>query len=97
MCLAIPGKVLEIESDGDPKMGKVSFGGVQKRVCLEWLPDVKVGEYVIVHVGFALSKVNEEEALETIKMIQEMGDGLEDLDNSEEKNATDLKNQAQKN
>jgi len=79
MCLAIPGKVLEIETDVQPVMGKVSFGGINKRVCLEWLPDVKVGEYVIVHVGFALSKVDEEEALETIKMINEMGDALDEL------------------
>lgn len=83
MCLAIPGKVLEIESDVQPRMGKVSFGGVNKRVCLEWLPNVKVGEYVIVHVGFALSKVDEADALETIKMFNEMGSLLDELQGSE--------------
>ena len=75
MCLAIPGKVLEIESDLDPKMGKVSFGGLEKRVCLDWIPDIAVGDYVIVHVGFALSKLDEEEALETLRLIKEIEQG----------------------
>jgi len=74
MCLAIPGKVLEIDHSVSPVMGNVSFAGVQKSVCLEWLPDVRVGQYVIVHVGFALSTVDEEEALETLKMLREMGE-----------------------
>ncbi|HUI08902.1 MAG TPA: HypC/HybG/HupF family hydrogenase formation chaperone [Bacteroidota bacterium] len=74
MCLAIPGKVLEIDRSVSPVMGNVSFAGVQKNVCLEWLPDVRVGQYVIVHVGFALSTVDEEEALETLKMLREMGE-----------------------
>ncbi len=77
MCLAIPGKVLEIDTSSQPVMGKVSFGGIQKKICLEWVPDVKVGEYVIVHVGFAISKVDEKEALETLRMFEEIG-GLED-------------------
>ncbi len=79
MCLAVPGKVLEIDDHAQPKMGKVSFGGIQKQVCLEWLPDVKVGEYVIVHVGFALSKMDEQEALETLKILEEMEGGLGEL------------------
>jgi hydrogenase expression/formation protein HypC len=74
MCLAIPGKVLDIDTTVSPVMGNVSFAGVQKRVCLEWLPEVRVGEYVIVHVGFALSTVDEKEALETLRMLKEMGD-----------------------
>jgi hydrogenase expression/formation protein HypC len=74
MCLAIPGKVLEIDRSGSPVMGTVSFGGTQKKVCLEWLPEVRVGDYVIVHVGFALSTVDEQEALETLKMFKEMGE-----------------------
>lgn len=83
MCLAIPGKVLEIDSSASPLMGKVSFGGIQKQVCLEWLPDVKVGEYVIVHVGFAISKVDEQEAIETLKMFEEI-DNLKDEFKTEE-------------
>jgi hydrogenase expression/formation protein HypC len=74
MCLAIPGKVLSIDQGGTPLMADVSFGGISKKVCLEWLPDVREGEYVIVHVGFAISKVDEEEALETLRLFQEMGD-----------------------
>lgn len=74
MCLAIPGKVLEIDRSASPVMGNVSFGGTLKRVCLEWVPDVRVGDYVIVHVGFALSTVDEQEALETLKMFKEMED-----------------------
>ncbi len=84
MCLAIPGKVVEIETMVEPMMGKVSFGGIVKRICLDWVPEIKLGEYVIVHVGFAISKVNEEEALETIKMLQEMADGLDELNEGEQ-------------
>lgn len=80
MCLAIPGKVLEIDTTVQPTMGTVSFGGIQKRVCVEWIPDLKVGEYVIVHVGFAISRMNEEEAQETIKLLEEMAGGLEELE-----------------
>jgi hydrogenase expression/formation protein HypC len=72
MCLAVPGQLLEIERQGELAMGKVSFGGVKKMVCLDWVPEVKVGDYVIVHVGFALSIVDEKEALETIAMFEEM-------------------------
>ena len=80
MCLAIPGKLVSLDTETTPKMGKVSFGGITKNVCMEWLPEASVGDYVIVHVGFALSKVDEKEALETIKMIEEMGEGLDELD-----------------
>jgi hydrogenase expression/formation protein HypC len=79
MCLAIPGKVLEIDPVTQPKMGNVSFGGIQKRVCIEWVPEVAVGDYVLVHVGFALSKIDEQEALETLKLLSEMGDLAEEL------------------
>ena len=72
MCLAVPGKVLEINSDSKPIMGKVSFGGIQKDICLEWIPDVKVGDYVVVHVGFAISKMDEQEAMETLKLIDDI-------------------------
>jgi hydrogenase expression/formation protein HypC len=72
MCLAIPGKVVRIDAESHPKMGVVSFGGVEKGVCLEWLPDVQPGEYVIVHVGFALSKMDEVEAMETLRLIDEV-------------------------
>ncbi len=80
MCLAVPGKLLKIERDSVPVMGTVDFGGIQKRVCLDWMPEAKVGDYVIVHVGFAISTVDEEEALETLKMFKEMEGGLDELD-----------------
>jgi len=80
MCLAIPGKVVDIDRSVEPIMGNVSFGGIQKRACLEWLPDVKVGEYVIVHVGFAISKMDEAEAMETLKLLREMGEVASDLE-----------------
>jgi hydrogenase expression/formation protein HypC len=74
MCLAIPGKVLEINRSQQPVMGIVSFGGIRKEVCLEWLPEVEVGEYVIVHVGFAISRMNEQEAMETLDILTKMGE-----------------------
>lgn len=73
MCLAIPGKVVEINTNTQPMMGKVNFGGIRKEVCLEFVPDVKVGEYVVVHVGFAISKMDEAEAQETLKLLEQMG------------------------
>ena len=72
MCLAIPGKIIEINASSKPTMGKVSFGGIQKDICLEWVPEAKVGQYVIVHVGFALSTMDEDEAMETLKLIEDM-------------------------
>jgi hydrogenase expression/formation protein HypC len=74
MCLAIPGKILEIDTSGPLKMSKVDFGGIRKSVCVEWIDDVKVGEYVIVHVGCAISKMDEREALTTLDLLQQMGD-----------------------
>ena len=79
MCLAIPGKVLTIDTNVQPTMGVVSFGGIEKRVCLELTPDVGIGDYVIVHVGFAISKMDEAEAMETLKLIQEIDGGLDEL------------------
>jgi hydrogenase expression/formation protein HypC len=77
MCLALPGLVEQIDTTIQPVMGKVNFGGVRKSICLELVPEVKVGNYVIVHVGFALNIVDEAEALETIRMLQEMGEIVE--------------------
>ncbi len=79
MCLAIPGKVLDIDRTAIPVMGKVSFGGIQKEVCLEWLPEVQPGDYVIVHVGFAISRMDEQEALETLKLFREIEEGFDEL------------------
>ncbi|HEX7491163.1 MAG TPA: HypC/HybG/HupF family hydrogenase formation chaperone [Candidatus Limnocylindrales bacterium] len=78
MCLGIPGKVVEIQTDGPLRMGKIDFGGVRKEACLEYLPNVGLGDYVIVHVGFAISKLDEEEALRTIELLRMLDpEGLE--------------------
>jgi hydrogenase expression/formation protein HypC len=73
MCLGIPGRVTEIRDDGGLMMGKVDFGGVRKDACLAYLPEVELGDYVIVHVGFAISRVDEAEALRTLQILGEMG------------------------
>jgi hydrogenase expression/formation protein HypC len=73
MCLAIPGKVEEILTEGDLRIGRVNFGGIVKRVCLDYVPEVMVGDYTIVHVGFALSKIDEETALKTLEDFRAMG------------------------
>jgi hydrogenase expression/formation protein HypC len=74
MCLAIPGKVEEIVPKSDPLMGIVDFGGVKKEVCFELVPDVHVGEYVAVHVGFALNTIDEVDAQETLALLLKMGE-----------------------
>jgi hydrogenase expression/formation protein HypC len=84
MCLAIPGKVEEILTEGDVRVGRVNFGGVVKRVCLDYVPDVEVGDYTIVHVGFALSKIDEESAQKTLADFREMGVLDEELAGEEE-------------
>lgn len=73
MCLGIPGKVTEIRDEAGLAMGRVDFGGVRKDACLAYLPDIRLGDYVIVHVGFAISKVDEVEALKTLEILGEMG------------------------
>jgi len=78
MCLAIPGKVLEVFEDRGVRMGRADFGGTVRKVCLEHLPDAGVGDYVLVHVGFALSKVDAEEAERTYRLLEELGQ-LEEL------------------
>ena len=80
MCLAVPGKVLSIEGlDPIFRAGKVDFAGVIKRVNLSYVPEAKVGDYVLVHVGFALSTVDEEEAVKVFDYLRTMGDLAEEL------------------
>ncbi len=78
MCLGVPGKLLEVTGD-DPltRMGKVSFGGVMKEVCLAGVPEARVGEYVIVHAGFALNTLDEDEAEEVFAYLQEIAESEE--------------------
>src|SRR5450755_448361 len=84
MCLAIPGRVEEITTDGMITIGRVNFGGVVKRVCLDYVPEIKVGEYAIVHVGFAISVIDEKTAEETLEMFRSMGLLDEELATEEE-------------
>jgi len=72
MCLGIPGKVIELYETNGMKMGKVDFGGALREACLEYLPDIQIGDYTIVHVGFGISRVDEQEAMETMEMLREM-------------------------
>jgi hydrogenase expression/formation protein HypC len=73
MCLAVPGRVQTVYETDGARMGKVSFGGVVKDVCLAYLPDIAVGDYAVVHVGFAISKVDEATALETLRVFRTVG------------------------
>ncbi len=73
MCLAVPGKVVEIMGDGELRMGKVDFSGVQRQACLAYVPEVELGDYVLVHVGFAISRIDEQAAQETLAALAEIG------------------------
>jgi hydrogenase expression/formation protein HypC len=70
MCLGIPGKVVEIDDEGELRMARVDFGGVRKEACLAYVPEVQLGDYVIVHVGFAISRLDEEEAQKTLELLR---------------------------
>lgn len=72
MCLGIPGRVVETYREHDVLMAKVDFGGVGKRACLEHVPEAKVGDYVLVHVGFALSRIDEAEARRVFELLDQM-------------------------
>jgi len=74
MCLGIPGKITEIYEKDSLKMAKVDFGGIAKEACLAYTPEAEVGQYALIHVGFAISLMDEEEAQETLKLIKEVTD-----------------------
>jgi hydrogenase expression/formation protein HypC len=74
MCLAVPGRVMEIEDRDETRMAKVDFGGVVKEVCLEYTPEIVVGDYAVVHVGFALQRLDEESAKATLREFARMGE-----------------------
>jgi len=73
VCLGIPGKILESYDSQGLRMAKVQFGGIVREACLQYVPEAEAGDYVVVHVGFAISKVNEEEAGRTYQLLEEMG------------------------
>ncbi len=72
MCLAIPGKVVEGFERHGMRMARVQFGGITREACLEYVPEAVIGDYVLVHVGFAISRVDEQEALRTYRLLEEM-------------------------
>jgi len=82
MCLSIPGKITEIYENGSLKMGKVDFGGVLKEVCLDYVPEAQTGQYVLIHVGFAISVLDEDEAMERLSTIREIENFEEELGNT---------------
>ena len=73
MCLGIPGKIIEVYEANGLRMGKIDFGGVVREACLAYVPEAQIGEYTIVHVGFALNVIDEEEARETLALLSETG------------------------
>ena len=82
MCLAIPGKISGVHDNFGVRMAKVDFGGITREACLSYLPDAAIGDYVLVHVGFAISKLDEEEAARTYQYLAEM-DQLSELHDGE--------------
>jgi hydrogenase expression/formation protein HypC len=80
MCLAIPGKIVEIYQEEDLRMGKLDFGGTVRKCCLQYIPDAVVGDFALVHVGFAISLVDEAEAVRTYELLAEMGELTAQMD-----------------
>ena len=74
MCLAVPGKITEIYQNNDLLMGKIDFGGVVREACLAYVPEARIGDYTIIHVGFALNIIDEKEALETLALLEEISE-----------------------
>ncbi len=78
MCLGVPGKIVEIYEANGLKMGKIDFGGVFREACLSYIPEAQVGDYTLIHVGFALNIISEEEAKETIALINQIVEASEE-------------------
>ncbi len=72
MCLGIPGKVIELYESNGMKMARIDFSGVIKEACMEYLPEIKIGDYTLIHVGFGLSIIDETEALETMQLLNQI-------------------------
>lgn len=79
MCLGVPGKIIEIYDKDNMKMCKIDFGGATREACLDFVPEAKVGDYTIIHVGFAISLLSEQDAKETLALLQEIADIDEEL------------------
>jgi hydrogenase expression/formation protein HypC len=78
MCLAVPGRIVELVEGDGVAMAKLDYGGVTREACMAYLPEAQVGDYVLVHVGFAISRVDEEEAARTLALLRELGELEED-------------------
>jgi hydrogenase expression/formation protein HypC len=78
MCLAIPGKILDCTEQGGLRVGRIQFGGIVRQASLDFVPEAQIGDYVMVHVGFAISRVDAEEAERTYQLLSEMGAALEE-------------------
>lgn len=89
MCLAIPGKIVEIYEEDGLRMGKLDFGGLIRKACLQYVPAATVGEYALIHVGFALATVSPEEAAKTLDMLAALGPIEPELGPGQEEAATD--------
>jgi len=79
MCLAVPGKIVEIYEQGGLKMARVDFGGIFRETCLEYVPEAQVGEYCVIHVGFAISLLDEKDAMESLELLRQISDLEEEL------------------
>ncbi len=74
MCLGIPGKIIETYEYNGLQMGKIDFGGVVREACLQYVPEAKIGDYTLIHVGFALNIISEEDAMETLEILRSISD-----------------------
>lgn len=79
MCLGVPGRIESIRDEQGTTMASIDFGGIRKDVCLAYLPDAEIGDYALVHVGFAITRIDEESALETLALIRSIGNLAEEL------------------
>jgi hydrogenase expression/formation protein HypC len=78
MCLGVPGKIVEIYDSGGLQMGKIDFGGVTREACLAYVPEAQIGDYTVIHVGFALHLISEEEANETLELLRQLAEAGEE-------------------
>jgi len=78
MCLSLPGKILSIDDSTELRMANVDFGGVEREICVEWVPEAEIGDYVLAHVGTALTVLDEESAMESISALTELSKVLEE-------------------
>jgi hydrogenase expression/formation protein HypC len=84
MCLAVPGKIVEVYQSGGLRMAKVDFGGAVREACLEFVPEAQVGDYTVIHVGFAISRLSEEEAQASLKLLRAVMEAEESAPASEQ-------------